>query len=342
MTEINNTKVTANVTTTSDSSQVEYVTFWGKLKGDIEKQTDLADALKLIKRSINELSTKYLRKQDKLTPGYNITIEKDSEDRTVISGPVKTSDLYNDGDGGSSSEGIVDEFVVRSFVADRLSEVYDDLDATEETINEKIDGLEDSKQNVLTAGHGIDISNESVISVLTDTVPHNGVLTINHNGVSQGTFSANQEEDTTIELTTSILPNVTASDNGKVLGVKNGKWDIITNIIDNVKPVGVIRISNNSSMTIDQSYRWVHDTVSITSNDRVIDYDNSIDYPVEDVLDIFVVSNGQNSSVMYNCNWLPGSSTADIFGLKIDDSESDTCGYNIYALCYTDRGTEIL
>lgn len=59
------------------------------------------------------------------------------------------------------------------------------------------------------------------------TIPtvNNGKLTIQKNGATVGSFSANQSGDTTINIVeTNELPTVSPSDNGKILMVKNGVW----------------------------------------------------------------------------------------------------------------------
>lgn len=211
MTEVKNTKVTANVTSSSDKEQVEYVTFWGQLKGNLEKQTDLSKALSAIKRSINDLSTKYLRKQDKLTPGDNIAIEKNSEDDLVINGPTHTSQLVNDENGDASSEGLFIPFTTLPEVEEVLEPIKTDISALEESdviINETLE----TKQNNLTAGEGIELVDD-IISVKLDSVLGDGNLIIKKNDVTIGTFNANQDNDTevNIEVSPSDVLIVTAT-----------------------------------------------------------------------------------------------------------------------------------
>ena len=211
MTEVKNTKVTANVTSSSDKEQVEYVTFWGQLKGNLEKQTDLSKALSAIKRSINDLSTKYLRKQDKLTPGDNIAIEKNSEDDLVINGPTHTSQLVNDENGDASSEGLFIPFTTLPEVEEVLEPIKTDISALEESdviINETLE----TKQNNLTAGEGIELVDD-IISVKLDSVLGDGNLIIKKNDVTIRTFNANQDNDTevNIEVSPSDVLIVTAT-----------------------------------------------------------------------------------------------------------------------------------
>ena len=222
MTEIKDTKLTANIT---ENDSVEYVTFWGKLKGDIEKQTDLMNLFGLIKRSVSELSTKYLRKQDKLTPGKNITIEENSEGDLVIDGPTHTSQLVNDGNGDTSSEGLFIPYVTLPEVGDALVPVNDRIDVVETNIAD-IESLLDSKQDNLTAGEGINLE-DNIISVKHGTTPNDGILTIKQNDKPIGTFSANQSENKDINIKVNSLPDMEAGFDGKVLGVENQVWRMI-------------------------------------------------------------------------------------------------------------------
>lgn len=222
MTEIKDTKLIANIT---ENDSVEYVTFWGKLKGDIEKQTDLMNLLGLIRRSVSELSTKYLRKQDKLTPGKNIIIEENSEGDLVIDGPTHTSQLVNDGNGDTSSEGLFIPYVTLPEVGDALVPVNDRIDTVETNIAD-IESLLDSKQDNLTAGEGIELE-DNVISVKHGTTPNDGILTIKQNDKSIGTFSANQSENKDINIKVNSLPDMEAWFDGKVLGVENQVWRMI-------------------------------------------------------------------------------------------------------------------
>jgi len=222
MTEIKDTKLTANIT---ENDSVEYVTFWGKLKGNIEKQTDLMNLLGLIRRSVSELSTKYLRKQDKLTPGKNITIEENSEGDLVIDGPTHTSQLVNDGNGDTSSEGLFIPYVTLPEVGDALVPVNDRIDTVETNIAD-IESLLDSKQDNLTAGEGINLE-DNIISVKHGTTPNDGILTIKQNDKSIGTFSANQSENKDINIKVNSLPDMEAGFDGKVLSVENQVWRMI-------------------------------------------------------------------------------------------------------------------
>lgn len=222
MTEIKDTKLTANIT---ENDSVEYVTFWGKLKGDIEKQTDLMNLLGLIRRSVSELSTKYLRKQDKLTPGKNITIEENSEGDLIIDGPTHTSQLVNDGNGDTSSEGSFIPYVTLPEVGDALVPINDRIDTVETNVAD-IESLLDSKQDNLTAGEGIKLE-DNIISVEKGAVPNDGVLTIKQNDNIIGTFSANQSENKDINIKVNSLPDMEAWFDGKVLGVENQVWRMI-------------------------------------------------------------------------------------------------------------------
>ena len=53
---------------------------------------------------------------------------------------------------------------------------------------------------------------------------NNMALTILKNNVSVGTFSANQSENSSIDIQVNELPTVTPADEGKILKVSNGVW----------------------------------------------------------------------------------------------------------------------
>lgn len=64
----------------------------------------------------------------------------------------------------------------------------------------------------------------------TPTIPtvNNATLTIQKNGTNVQTFTANASNNVTANITVNELPTVTSSDNGKVLMVVNGAWNMVT------------------------------------------------------------------------------------------------------------------
>lgn len=64
----------------------------------------------------------------------------------------------------------------------------------------------------------------------TPTIPtvNNATLTIQKNGTTVQTFTANASSNATANITVNELPTVTSSDNGKVLMVVNGVWSMVT------------------------------------------------------------------------------------------------------------------
>lgn len=218
MTQIKDVKLTSTIT---EQPITEYVTFWGKLKGDIEKQKDLHDILSAIKRSVNDVSTKLLRKQDRLTPGANITIKQDSEEKLVISGPTNTSELVNDGEGAQDSEGNIDKFTTRSEVTNIADILNAKVEDVEFELNDKIYDLNsevNTKQDKLAAGDGI-LLEDNVISISSRTLPGNGKLTINLNGSKLTDFFANQNEDTVANINIQTVPGADHESAGKLLGL---------------------------------------------------------------------------------------------------------------------------
>ena len=328
MTEIKDTKLTANIT---ENDSVEYVTFWGKLKGDIEKQTDLMNLFGLIKRSVSELSTKYLRKQDKLTPGKNITIEENSEGDLVIDGPTHTSQLVNDGNGDTSSEGLFIPYVTLPEVGDALVPVNDRIDTVETNIAD-IESLLDSKQDNLTAGEGINLE-DNIISVKHGTTPNDGILTIKQNDKPIGTFSANQSENKDINIKVNSLPDMEVGFDGKVLGVENQVWKMIdlpsevllvTMTITGGEPILDVDFSEISKAITDGKiviikvdstgeYMYLSKSRSFTENDEVkleftfsnLEFNSDSDSLIADYIVLIVGYNNSTSSTYSSFTRIP-------------------------------------
>ena len=101
MSKITDEKLTANI---SQQPVTEYVTFWGKIKGDLEKQEDLSKALANLKSlSVSLVDNLKIKVAD-------IAYKLDN---------LKTSDLVNDGNGGSE----LDPFITET----DLQNVYNEL-----------------------------------------------------------------------------------------------------------------------------------------------------------------------------------------------------------------------
>lgn len=62
------------------------------------------------------------------------------------------------------------------------------------------------------------------------TIPtvNNATLTIQKNGTTVNTFTANASSNVTANIQVSELPTVSSSDNGKILQVVNGAWTLVT------------------------------------------------------------------------------------------------------------------
>ena len=141
-----NAKLTADI---NDKPFTQFVTFWGKIKGEIEKQEDLINYISKVKQSlvnnIDDLKVN-LSKLFTINDEYKIkgfSLDEDSEgnsndfliitDKKLIdiptreSIPIKTSQLINDGNG---NEDFFDPFVTRSQIKiDEIliyKDVYDD------------------------------------------------------------------------------------------------------------------------------------------------------------------------------------------------------------------------
>lgn len=204
MVKLKDTKLTADI----DDQTEEYVTFWGKIKGNIAKQEDLMDLINSAKVSLSS-SIESLR----------TWFKKELKN-------LKTSDLENDGEGAQDSEGNIDKFTTISEVnniADTLNAKVEDV---EFELNDKIYDLNsevNTKQEKLTAGDGIIIEQNSegknIISVQMGSMPGEGNLTVKLNGTTIVEFSANEKEDREANIIIPVLPNPEPRWRGMVLGL---------------------------------------------------------------------------------------------------------------------------
>lgn len=103
MVKVKDTKLTADI----DDQATEYVTFWGKIKGNIQKQEDLIDLINNVKGALTS-SIESLKSNFK----------KEIKD-------LKTSDLENDGN-GDKVEGEINPFVTKD-VTDSLDNKIDSV-----------------------------------------------------------------------------------------------------------------------------------------------------------------------------------------------------------------------
>lgn len=70
----------------------------------------------------------------------------------------------------------------------------------------------------------------AVIKTKLDELPtvNNATLTIQKNGTTVNTFTANASSNVTANIQVNELPTVSSSDNGKILQVVNGAWSLVT------------------------------------------------------------------------------------------------------------------
>ena len=147
-------------------------------------------------------------KQDNLTAGRNITINNNvisatssiSVDYGTLTNKPKINSVELDGDKSALELGLVQKSVYDA----KMSE---------------IDGELDGKQDTLTAGANITITN-NVISATGGGSSDYDDLT-NKPSINGVTLTGNK---TTSDLNIDPLPPVTSADNGKVLMVVNGEW----------------------------------------------------------------------------------------------------------------------
>ena len=78
--------------------------------------------------------------------------------------------------------------------------------------------------------NGTDASVSNGIASISVSIPtvNNATLTIQKNGSSVGTFTANASTNTSINIPVNDLPSVTTADNGKCLRVVNGAWTLVS------------------------------------------------------------------------------------------------------------------
>ena len=245
------------------------------------------------------------KKQDVLIPGPGITIENN-----VISAAGSVVDSELD--------------------IDSINPVQNKV------VTENINDIRENYQEKLTAGEGVVIDEENVISV----VPANdGVLTITQEGVVIGTFSANQAENTTINI--DIPEDVVTSVNGKT-----------GNVVLNANDVGALPISGGT-LTGDLSTRKLtvlEEGIEIYDNTTpYIDFhyqDSSADYTAriietpQGVLDI----QGNSPYLTVNGNQIALKSTTDDLANRISNLEDNSYVYteDIVDNLTTDDATKVL
>ena len=151
----------------------------------IAKINALKDRVKAVEDAIHDIVV-VTPNNGKLTIKRNNTIVGDftadqatDEDINIVV-PENTSDLNNDSD-----------FITSSDLPD-MSDYYDKTE-TDNLLNDKADIS--SLSSVATTGNYNDLSNKPTIPTVND-----GTLTINVNGVSAGTFTANQSTNDTINI----------------------------------------------------------------------------------------------------------------------------------------------
>lgn len=141
---------------------------------------------------------------DELTnrPKYNDTTM--SSDTNIPKVPSKTSDLTNDSDYQTETE-----------VSDAISTAIGAINIptkTSDLTNDGADGQStyvetDELAAVATSGSYADLENKPSIPTVNDAT-----LTITQNGISKGTFTANDADDTTIEVLDTTYSNFTGTD----------------------------------------------------------------------------------------------------------------------------------
>lgn len=159
MVKLKDTKLTADI----DDQTEEYVTFWGKIKGNITKQEDLMDLINSAKVSLSS-SIESLR----------TWFKKELKN-------LKTSDLENDGDGTQLPDGTANPFVTKdvtdsldskidSIEDDIMDSIYDSLvtDVTDNVTNNIADDITDTV--VTVANEAVDAATKDIVDDITVAV----------------------------------------------------------------------------------------------------------------------------------------------------------------------------
>jgi len=159
MVKLKDTKLTADI----DDQTEEYVTFWGKIKGNITKQEDLMDLINSAKVSLSS-SIESLR----------TWFKKELKN-------LKTSDLENDGDGTQLPDGTANPFVTKdvtdaldnkidSIEDDVMDSIYDSLvtDVTDNVTNNIADDITDTV--VTMANEAVDNATKDIVDDITVAV----------------------------------------------------------------------------------------------------------------------------------------------------------------------------
>lgn len=159
MVKLKDTKLTADI----DDQTEEYVTFWGKIKGNITKQEDLMDLINSAKVSLSS-SIESLR----------TWFKKELKN-------LKTSDLENDGNGDQLPDGTVNPFITKdvtdaldskidSIEDDIMDSIYDSLvtDVTDNVTNNIADDITDTV--VTVANEAVDAATKDIVDDITVAV----------------------------------------------------------------------------------------------------------------------------------------------------------------------------
>lgn len=246
----------------------------------------------------------------------HVSVKNYSYDVDLIAGLATKQDILTAGPGIIIEDNVIS--AAGSVVDSELSLVSTNP-VQNRVVTENINDIRENYQEKLTAGEGVTIDQDNVISV----VPANdGVLTIQNNGVTVATFSANQAGNTTANI-------ITPEDS--VLSVNGKTGTVVLTATD----VGALPISGGT-LTGDLSTRKLtvlEEGIEIYDNTTpYIDFhyqDSSADYTAriietpQGVLDI----QGNSPYLTVNGNQIALKSTTDDLANRISNLEDDSYVY---------------
>ena len=173
-------------------------------------------------------------------------------DKSYVDEAVSSITIAVDDHMDSASTNPVQNKVVKEYIDEAVSSITIDVDyrldsgSTNPVANSAITNT--IIDNELIVASALNDLNDRILEI----APNDGVLTIQKNGTTFGTFSANSESAVTVNMLVNEVPASTASDSGKVLMVNASgqpEWTLPSNIYSgNVTPSP--QLGNNGDIYI--------------------------------------------------------------------------------------------
>lgn len=247
-----------------------------------------------------------------------ITSYEDLDDLPTI--PTSTSQLLNDSDyvvSGNLSEvaftGSYEDLTDKPFIPDLTSDLTNDSGYIDKDVNDlTYYTLSSSLSTIATTGDYNDLSNKPTIPVVNDAT-----LTIQENGTTLDTFTANSSSNKTVNITVPTSTNDLTNNSGFITLNNLGWTDKTSNITINNSNIN----TNRTKLYVNEGLRLVflevyYGAVVSSTVSRPIEF--SLDYKpafyTSDQL-WFVMggSNGGNSTCRGTIKWDTSKTYIDIF-----------------------------